>query len=84
MVELVTDLTTQAFIAALKQLMERRGRVSDIGLGQRYKLKKINNNNELIDTSVSHNMNWHVIPPNALNFDRLREAKGHLKRLNQF
>ncbi|XP_076176654.1 uncharacterized protein LOC143151439 [Ptiloglossa arizonensis] len=86
--ELVGDLTTSAFLAALKRFFARRGRSSDIYsdnaknfVGANRELRDVH---ESFKTSIadrctqhyalSHNVVWHFIPPRAPNFGRLWEA----------
>ncbi|GFW49506.1 integrase catalytic domain-containing protein [Trichonephila clavipes] len=84
--ELVSDLTTQAFIASLKGFIARRGRpcliFSDNGktfLGANAELKRlyklvINPDPELAGFLVDENINWKFLPPRAPNFGGLWEA----------
>ncbi|XP_076165212.1 uncharacterized protein LOC143145582 [Ptiloglossa arizonensis] len=86
--ELVGDLTTSAFLAALKRFFARRGRSSDIYsdnaknfVGANRELRDVH---ESFKTSIadrctqhyalSHNVVWYFIPPRAPNFGRLWEA----------
>ncbi|XP_053699018.1 uncharacterized protein LOC128745988 [Sabethes cyaneus] len=80
--ELVSNLTVDAFIAALHRFTSRRG-----------KCKKLFSDNGLnfvgskLDTFCSKEaIEWHLIPPNAPHFGGLweagvRSAKYHLKRI---
>ncbi|GFV82663.1 integrase catalytic domain-containing protein [Trichonephila clavipes] len=73
--KLVSDLTTQAFIASLKRFIARRGRpfliFSDNGktfIGANAKLKRlyklvINPDPELAGFLVNENINWKFLPP---------------------
>ncbi|GFU97555.1 integrase catalytic domain-containing protein [Trichonephila clavipes] len=84
--ELVSDLTTQAFIASLKRFIARRGRpsriFSDNGktfIGANAELKRlyklvINPDPELAGFLVDENINWKFLPPRAQNFGCLWEA----------
>ncbi|GFW69835.1 integrase catalytic domain-containing protein [Trichonephila clavipes] len=84
--ELVSDLTTQAFIASFKRFIARRGRptliFSDNGkifIGANAELKRlyklvINPYPELAVFSVDENINWRFLPPRAPNFGGLWEA----------
>ncbi|GFS51332.1 integrase catalytic domain-containing protein [Trichonephila clavipes] len=84
--ELVSDLTTQAFIASLKRFIARRGRpsliFSDNGktfIGANAELKRlyklvINPDPELADFLVDENINWKFLPLRASHFGGLWEA----------
>ncbi|GFX07513.1 integrase catalytic domain-containing protein [Trichonephila clavipes] len=84
--ELVSDLTTQTFIASLKRCIARRGRpsliFSDNGktfIGANAELKRlyklvINPDPELAGFLVDENINWKFLPPRAPNFGGLWEA----------
>ncbi|GFS54628.1 integrase catalytic domain-containing protein [Trichonephila clavipes] len=84
--ELVSDLTTQTFIASLKRFIARRGRpsliFSDNGktfIGANAELKRlyklvINPDPELTGFLVDENINWKFLPPRAPNFGGLWEA----------
>lgn len=87
-IELVSDLTTEAFIAALKRFMARRGVSADIfsdngtnfiGANNVHaeinKLNKSLKHNTLISNFLlGMNTRWHFIPPSAPNFGGLWEA----------
>ncbi|GFX55377.1 integrase catalytic domain-containing protein [Trichonephila clavipes] len=84
--ELVSDLTTQTFIASLKRFIARRGRpsliFSDNGktfIGANAELKRlhilvINPDLELAGFLVDENINWKFLLPRAPNFGGLWEA----------
>lgn len=86
--ELVNSLTTEAFLAALKRLMARRGMVADIWsdnatnfTGADRKLKRLynflqneKNQSELIDATQINNIRWHFNPPLAPHFGGLWET----------
>ncbi|GFX69513.1 integrase catalytic domain-containing protein [Trichonephila clavipes] len=84
--ELMSDLTTQAFIASLKRFIARRGRpsliFSDNGktfIGANAELKRlyklvINPDPELAGFLVDENINLKFLPPRAPNFGGLWEA----------
>ncbi|GFW40538.1 integrase catalytic domain-containing protein [Trichonephila clavipes] len=84
--ELVSDLTTQTFIASLKRFIARRGRpsliFSDNGktfIGVNAELKRlyklvINPDPELAGFLVDENINWKFLPPRAPNFGGLWDA----------
>ncbi|UYV65529.1 hypothetical protein LAZ67_3004603, partial [Cordylochernes scorpioides] len=79
-----SDLTAETFLAALKRFISRRGRPTDIYsdnatnfkgasniLKERWKLSNAANTQ---DFSAIESINWHFIPPSALNFGGLWEA----------
>ncbi|GFW98305.1 integrase catalytic domain-containing protein [Trichonephila clavipes] len=84
--EAVTDLTTEAFIAALKRLCARRGRIStlmsdnatnfkDAAAELNRFIKLICNKNEtLANYFASEAIQWKFIPPRSPNFGGLWEA----------
>ncbi|GFU71402.1 integrase catalytic domain-containing protein [Trichonephila clavipes] len=84
--EAVTDLTTEAFIAALKRLCARRGRISTLmsdnatnfkGAAAELNrfIKLICNKNEtLANYFTSEAIQWKFIPPRSPNFGGLWEA----------
>ncbi|KAJ8724347.1 hypothetical protein PYW08_015821 [Mythimna loreyi] len=93
--EVVSDMTTQAFLAAFRRFVSRRGHCaklwSDNGttfVGASRELRQIV---EHLHASVAEhleatNTEWHFIPPHAPNFGGLWEAgvkstKFHLKRV---
>ncbi|UYV61642.1 hypothetical protein LAZ67_1005714 [Cordylochernes scorpioides] len=82
--EISSDLTAETFLAALKRFISRRGRPTDIYsdnatnfkgasniLKERWKLFNAANIQEF---SAIESINWHFIPPSALNFGGLWEA----------
>lgn len=86
--ELCSDLTTEAFLAALRRFIARRGRCSSIHsdcgtnfVGAQKYLKQI------MQSAVEHErIEWHFNPPSAPHFGGLWEAgiksvKTHLKRV---
>ncbi|XP_072766487.1 uncharacterized protein [Anoplolepis gracilipes] len=94
--ELVEDITTAAFIGALKRFISRRGKVinmySDNGknfLVADNELKNLLQSAEFEDklqqTAVEERLTWHFVPPRAPHFGGLWEAavrsmKQHLKK----
>jgi len=83
--ELVSNLTTDAFLAALTRFMLRRGVCSHIHsdnitnfvgankvLKQLFQLSK--NNQSVVDEIASRGVQWHFIPPAAPHFGGLWEA----------
>ncbi|XP_055840251.1 uncharacterized protein LOC129907858 [Episyrphus balteatus] len=86
--EAVSDLTTDAFLAALRRFVSRRGRCanlySDNGtnfqgarrcLTEMHKLVMSQQHNSIISTSLAREgINWHFIPPSAPHFGGLWEA----------
>lgn len=86
--ELVSDLTTDAFIAALRRFTSRRGKCANIYsdnktnfhgarrcLTEMHKLCLNQAHNDLITyTLAKDGINWHFIPPSAPHFGGLWEA----------
>ncbi|XP_072400919.1 uncharacterized protein [Diabrotica undecimpunctata] len=84
--ELVTDLTSDAFIAALKRFIARQERQSEIFsdngsnfVGTNWKFKEIiqflNSNSNKISNYLSlEGIKWHFIPANSPNFGGIWEA----------
>ena len=86
--ELVSDLTTEAFIASLKRLFSRRGKsktiYSDNGknfvganreLNELYQLLLSSEHNKNVQQFLmSERITWHFIPPGAPHFGGLWEA----------
>ncbi|GFX95577.1 integrase catalytic domain-containing protein [Trichonephila clavipes] len=82
----VTDLTTEAFIAALKRLCARRGRISTLTSdnatnfkGAAAELNRFiklicNKNETLANYFASEAIQWKLIPPRSPNFGGLWEA----------
>lgn len=93
-VEIVSDLSTEAFLAALDRFVARRGIPSDLYsdcgtnyVGAARQLKSLFEN-EVVQNKVSTHIpcNWHFNPPAAPHFGGLWEAaiksfKFHLKRV---
>jgi hypothetical protein len=87
-IELVGDLTTEAFLNAFKRFISRRGRPSDISsdnglnfVGAQRQLTELYNilNNEeskqkIISNANNERINWHFIPPRAPHMGGLWEA----------
>ncbi|XP_015437076.1 PREDICTED: uncharacterized protein LOC107192363 [Dufourea novaeangliae] len=86
-VELVSDLTSEAFLAALKRFFARRGKCSDIysdnattftganrELEQIHTLLTIEKNTQIHNYLGTNSIQWHFIPPRAPNFGGLWEA----------
>ncbi|XP_018362699.1 PREDICTED: uncharacterized protein LOC108760890, partial [Trachymyrmex cornetzi] len=84
-IELVEDLTTDSFIAALKRFMARRGKVrniySDNGknfVGADRALQEILYSKEFKDDvqdhATSEQISWHFIPPRSPHYGGLWEA----------
>lgn len=94
-VDVVSDLTSQAFLAVLKRFIARRGKplhfYSDNGttfVGANSMLQKqLRSNCDQIASELSaEGITWHFMPPRAPNFGGLWEAgvksvKFHLKRV---
>ncbi|XP_075170134.1 uncharacterized protein LOC142242443 [Haematobia irritans] len=87
-IEAVSDLSTDAFIAALKRMIGRRGLPTDIYcdngtnfVGANSKLKDLKNflfedkhRNEIVNYCTNEFVNFHFIPPRAPHFGGLWEA----------
>ncbi|XP_023223405.1 uncharacterized protein LOC111624721 [Centruroides sculpturatus] len=86
--EVVSDLTTAAFIAALRRFTSRRGKPTDIfsdngtnfvGANNELRellqfLNKDSTKQEVISTSCNQGINWHFIPPHSPHFGGLWES----------
>nr|XP_049697145.1 uncharacterized protein LOC126054685 [Helicoverpa armigera] len=92
--EVVSDMTTQAFLAAFRRFVSRRGHCaklwSDNGtnfVGASRELQQLASIQPAIAEHLeANNTEWHFIPPHAPNFGGLWEAgvkstKFHLKRV---
>ncbi|XP_050315537.1 uncharacterized protein LOC126750079 [Anthonomus grandis grandis] len=86
--ELVTELSSDAFLAALRRFVSRRGRVtdmfSDCGTNFVGASKELMQN--MRNASIHEGIVWHFNPPSAPNFGGIWEAgikavKGHLHRV---
>lgn len=87
-IELVTELTTQSFLAALKRFMSRRGKIDHIysdnatnfkgaahELNELYKFFRNQSNiSDIIDLCAIEGIKWHFIPPNSPHFGGIWEA----------
>ncbi|XP_026467804.1 uncharacterized protein LOC113371391 [Ctenocephalides felis] len=87
-IELVSDLTTNSFMATLKRFMARRGKPREIysdngtnficaasGLKELYKfLQRKSNQNEITDKMINVGVSWKHIPPNSPHFGGIWEA----------
>lgn len=95
-IEVVSDSTSAAFIAALKRFVARRGLCSDIYSdcgtnfvgGNAFIQKDFNQatNEQVLQYITSRSINWHFNPPAAPHFGGLWEAgvksvKHHLRRV---
>jgi hypothetical protein len=95
-IELVSDLTSDAFVATFRRLMSRRGRVanlhSDNGTNfvgadnEMKKLLKQTLSTTTLDALANEGVQWHFIPARGPHFGGLWEAgiksvKNHLKRI---
>lgn len=93
--ELVSDQTTEAFLASFNRFTARRGlpteMYSDNGSNfegadnQLQRMYLLQQNKEIAKTMVNNNVEWHFIPPGAPNFGGLwersvRSMKDHIKR----
>lgn len=84
--ELVSSLTTEAFIAALKRMMARRGKIqnlySDNGtnfVGANKELRRLQQQHKadyakIVEIFAPDGLNWHFIPPNSPHFGGLWKA----------
>lgn len=97
--ELVTDLTSDAFLAALSRFMSRRGMCSHLYsdnatnfVGANKILKQYftpNSKKQLVtDVMANHGVQWHFIPPASPHFGGLWEAavksaKHHMLRVTK-
>ncbi|XP_011170391.1 uncharacterized protein LOC105203313 [Solenopsis invicta] len=84
--ELVTDLTTESFLSALRRFTGRRGNCSQLHsdnatnfVGAERELREIYNflreQNEVIQTELANQkIEWYFIPPRAPNFGGLWES----------
>ncbi|UYV63113.1 hypothetical protein LAZ67_2003172 [Cordylochernes scorpioides] len=91
-IELVSNLTTEAFLAALRRFIGRRGRPAEINtdnatnfVGADKDLRKLFNSN-IHDFASSEEIKWNFIPPSSPHFGGLWEAgiksvKYHLRRI---
>ncbi|XP_057329854.1 uncharacterized protein LOC130670463 [Microplitis mediator] len=87
-IEVVTDLTTEAFLAALQRFIGRRGKCSNIYsdngtnfVGANNSLKELNDlwndpqhNQRVHDFATHKGIRWHFIPTRAPSFGGLWEA----------
>lgn len=85
--ELVSDLTSSAFIAAFRRFTARRGHCQDLWsdcgtnfvgasreLNVAFKNSKSNVSKEISELLANNNTNWHFIPPGSPHFGGLWEA----------
>ncbi|XP_017489493.1 PREDICTED: uncharacterized protein LOC108377740 [Rhagoletis zephyria] len=95
--EVVSDLTTDAFIAALKRFVSRRGLPSDMHsdngtnfIGANRELmksfKQMSKSRDVGSYMATSFINWHLIPPGAPHFGGIWESavkatKFHLRRV---
>ncbi|XP_043485408.1 uncharacterized protein LOC122513207 [Polistes fuscatus] len=86
--ELVNDLTTEAFLAALRRFMARRGKYSDIYSDNATNFVGAANELEarVLRSLVNEGIKWHFIQPRSPHFGGLWEAavksfKYHLVRI---
>ncbi|CAK9821001.1 hypothetical protein ANTPLA_LOCUS11030 [Anthophora plagiata] len=87
-IELVSDLSTDAFLAALRRFFARRGKSTDLYsdnatnfVGANHNLRDLHellqsktHNDYIKHHLVNENINWHFIPPRAPHFGGLWEA----------
>lgn len=95
--EIVSDMTTDAFIASLKRFFARRGKAARIysdngktfvGANEEFKrfIKTVGQDEQFSKFIVCEGVSWHFIPPRAPHFGGLWEAgvksfKYYLKRV---
>ncbi|XP_067205357.1 uncharacterized protein [Linepithema humile] len=86
--EVVSDLTTDAFLNSFKRFIGRRGKPSDVFsdngtnfVGANHELEDLRklfiqeeHQRKIIDTTSSEGIKWHFIPPRAPHFGGLWEA----------
>lgn len=86
--EVVSDMTTDAFLKAFKRFISRRGKLADVFsdngtnfIGAHRELDELRNlfsqkehKNKIIDKMASDRIRWHFIPPRAPHFGGLWEA----------
>ncbi|XP_058840886.1 uncharacterized protein LOC131696359 [Topomyia yanbarensis] len=88
-IELVSDLSTPAFLAALRRLVARRGKVVELhsdnatafkgasnALNRIYRMLKVDESdrNQIFDWCSDNEIRWKFIPPRAPHFGGLWEA----------
>lgn len=86
-IEVVSDLTTQGFLAAFKRFVSRRGYCSDLWsdngtnfvgaskeLNKLFYLEDSGIHKELLETLALKGTTWHFIPPHTPHFGGLWEA----------
>ncbi|CAK9799871.1 hypothetical protein ANTQUA_LOCUS2267 [Anthophora quadrimaculata] len=87
-IELVSDLSTDTFLAALRRFFARRGKATDLysdnatnfvganrNLQDLHELLQSETHNEYVKHHLANdNINWHFIPPRAPHFGGLWEA----------
>ncbi len=84
--ELVSDLTTETFLAAMTRFISRRGLPIDMWsdngttfIGAKARIKALfeffrDNSDEIFNFMSMKNINWHLIPPHSPTFGGLWEA----------
>lgn len=87
-IELVGNLSSESFLAALNRMMSRRGKIQHIYtdngtnfVGANNELKELyrifqsqTTNSKLIDNTSLEGITWHFIPPNSPHFGGIWEA----------
>lgn len=86
-IEVVSDLTTQGFLAAFKRFVSRRGHCTDIWsdngtnflgaskeLAYLFSAEKSSMSREIAQSLANNGTSWHFIPPLSPNFGGLWEA----------
>lgn len=86
--EVVSDMTTDAFLNAFKRFISRRGKPADVFsdngtnfIGAHRELEELRNlfsqeehKDKIINKTASDRIRWHFIPPRAPHFSGLWEA----------
>lgn len=96
-IEIVSDMTTETFIAAYRRFISRRGQCTNIysdngttfvGAANQMKeeIREITQSNTVQDTISTAGTKWHFIPPSSPHFGGLWESgvksmKHHLRRV---
>lgn len=86
--ELCSELSTEAFLAALRRFMSRRGRIASIYSDNATNFHGANRKllENMRSASSEEAIEWHFSPPSAPHFGGIYEAgiksvKSHLKRV---
>lgn len=91
--EAVSDLTTNAFLAAFRRFVSRRGKCTELYsdnapnfVGATKELRKVLNDEHLDRSLVNDGTSWHKIPPGSphqggLSEEGVKAVKFHLRRV---